>query len=421
MSLLKKTFDFIHNNPERKQYLTQPIFFKRNRTLTFPVVVSSILNLFKESVEYNISTLLSQLNLKPVTGAAFSLARYKIDLSFFKDLNKIVVDFHQQASSKRWKGFQLIAGDGSTVSLPASRQMKDYFGIYSTSRSGTKSCLAQIFMLFDVYTDVVIDGRISKMADSEKTLLKNCLTDLPVTNSIFILDRGFGYFNICKRFLDQKRNFCIRISGSNSAFGKSIAEESSDDFLTYWIPSEKERRTCREHGQNYQPVKLRVSKVKLPSGEIEILVSSLYDMEAYLLNDIKELYRLRWGIEEGFKKLKPKMKLEQFGSRKPEGIFQEFEAHLFMMNMVALMGNAAQEIVKKKCNKRALCYKYNWQNAFRFVRNKIIELLNKANAHQSINKLIRLISTSVIAIKPDRYFPRVELRKNKTRLHQTYK
>ena len=372
-------------------------------------------------MEYNISTLFPKLNLKPVTGAAFSLARYKIDLSFFKDLNKVLVDFHQQAPDKRWKGFQLIAGDGSTVSLPASRQMKDYFGTYSTSKSGTKSCLAQVFMLFDVYTDVVIDGRLSKMADSEKRLLKNCLTDLPVTNSIFILDRGFGYFNVCKRFLDQKRNFCIRMSGSNSAFGKLISEEQSDDFLTYWIPSEKERITCREHGQNYEPIKLRVSKVKLPSGEIEILVSSLYDMNAFSLNDIKELYRLRWGIEEGFKKLKPKMKLEQFGSRKPHGIFQEFEAHLFMMNMVALIGNVAQEVVKKKCNKRALRYKYNWQNAFRFVRSEIIQLLNKTDVRRLINKLIGLISTSVIAIKPDRCFPRVELRKNKTRLHQTYK
>lgn len=361
------------------------------------------------------------MNLKPVTGAAFSLARYKIDLSFFKDLNKVLVDFHQKAPDKLWKGFQLIAGDGSTVSLPASRQMKDYFGTYSTSRDGTKSCLAQVFMLFDVYTDVVIEGRISKMADSEKTLLKHCLTDLPVTNSIFILDRGFGYFNVCKRFLDQKRNFCIRISGANSAFGKSVTEQPTDDFLTYWIPSEKERMTCREHGQNYQPIKLRVSKIKLPSGEMEILVSSLYDMDTYSINDIKELYRLRWGIEEGFKKLKPKMKLEQFGCRKPEGIFQEFEAHLFLMNMVAIIGNAAQEIVKKKCNKRTFQYKYNWQNAFRYVRNKIIALLNQINTGRIINNLMKLISTSVIAIKPDRCFPRVELRKNKTRLHQTYK
>ena len=97
--------------------------------LTFPIVVSSLLNLFKESVEYNISILLPFFNQKAVSGAAFSLARYKIGLSFFKELNKILVDFKQKESTVLWKGFPLIAGNGSTVSLPASRQIKEHFGI----------------------------------------------------------------------------------------------------------------------------------------------------------------------------------------------------------------------------------------------------------------------------------------------------
>jgi len=115
------------------------------------------------------------------------------------------------------------------------------------------------------------------------------------------------------------------------------------------------------------------------------------------------------------------MKLEQFGSRKPEGIFQEFEAHLFMMNLVAIMGNIAQDEVEKKCRKRKLKYRYNWQNAYRFIRNKMVDLLNLLSIEQLIEQLIELIAASVISIKPKRSFPRSALRKNKTRLHQTYK
>lgn len=379
------------------------------------------MNLFKESVEYNLATLLPSFNLKPVTGAAFSLARYKIDLSFFKNLNKILVDFHQKEPSLLWKGFQLIAGDGSTVALPASSQIKDYFGVHSTNDDGISNCLAQIFMLYDVYTGLIINGRISKMEDSERTLLKNCLVDLPVSKAIFLLDRGFGHFHVCKRFLNSKRDFCIRISGAGSIFGREVMKEPFDDFLTYWKPSRKERKTCLKHGLNIEPIKVRVSKIKLKNGEIEILVSSLYYLDTYSLADLKELYRLRWSVEEGFKKLKPKMKLEYFGSRKPEGIFQEFEAHLFMMNLVAIMGNEAQEEVEKKCSKRKLKYRYNWQNAYRFVRNKLIGLLNLFDIDQLIEQLIELMASSTIALKPDRSFPRSPLRKNKTRLHQAYK
>jgi len=417
----KKTFDFVYNNSKLQQYTTEAVFFTRKRSLTFPVVVSSLLNLFKESVEYSISTILPTFDLKPVTGSAFSLARYKIDLSFFKDLNKILVDFNQKAPGKLWKGFQLIGGDGSTVSLPASRQIKEYFGVFSSSEKGVKSCLAQVFMLYDVLADIVIDGRISKMADGEKTLLKHCLTDLPESKAIFILDRGFGYFGVCKQLLNQQRDFCIRMSTSNSAFGKSAMGNPSNDFITYWEPSPAEKETCAKQGQDIQPIMVRVSKVKLKSGETELLISSLYDMKTFSLADLKELYLLRWGIEEGYKKLKPKMKLEHFGSRKPEGILQEFQIHLFVMNLVSIIGNAAQQEVDKKCVNRVLQYKYNWQNAFRFVRNKIVDLLRYLHPEHLIEQLIDLIAASVIPIKPDRTFPRLRIKKRKPRLYQTYK
>ncbi|RBQ01398.1 transposase, partial [Pedobacter miscanthi] len=112
-----------------------------------------------------------------------------------------------------------------------------------------------------------------------------------------------------------------------------------------------------------EKIVVRVTKIELKTGEIEILVSSLFDMNDICTENMKALYDLRWPVEEGFKKLKPKMKLEQFGCRKPEGIFQEFEAHIFMINLVALLGIQAQREIDRN-KKRKLKYKYNWQNAF---------------------------------------------------------
>ncbi len=57
---------------------------------------------------------------------------------------------------------------------------------------------------------------------------------------------------------------------------------------------------------------------------------------------------MRWGVEEGIKNLKPKIKVEQFGCREPQGIYQEFYAHILAMNMVALAGIAATEQIEKK-------------------------------------------------------------------------
>ena len=421
--LQKKVFDFISCESTANLYSCEPTFFTRNRILGFNSVAISILHLFKESVEFNISTFLPLLNIPKVSGAAFSKARYKIALPFFKALNGMLIEHYQRSEGKKlWKGFQLIAGDGSTVSLPPSKQMKDYFGIYASTESGTNSCLAQTFMLFDVYSNMVLESRFSPMAKSEKSLFKEIMDTYPKSKAIFLLDRGFGYFNICKKLLQQGRHFCIRVDPSNSFFGKSAMNNPSNDFVADWIPSDREKITCVKNLQDKEPIKVRVSKIRLHSGEIELLVSSLYDMEAYTTKDIGMLYNLRWAIEEGFKKLKPKMRLEHFGARKPMGVMQEFEAHIFMMNITALIGLAAQEKIEKSCNKRKLEYKYNWQNAHRFIRAEMHKLLY-TNRHIAtfLEKLIQTIAASVVAIKKGRNFPRNQFRKNKARQHQCYK
>lgn len=359
--------------------------------------------------------------LKPVTGAAFSLARYKIKLSFFNSLNAILIRFHQQAPQKLWRGYQLIAGDGSTVGLPPSKQIKDYFGIYAEKGNGVKSCMAQVFMFYDVLTNFVVSSRISVMADSEIKLSFDCLGDIIGHKSIIIMDRGFGYFNVLKRLLDHKKDFCIRISKGNSLFAKQVMGNPENDFITQWNPSVTEKATCAKYGHNENGIRVRVTKIKLKTGEIEILASSLYDMNEICTQNIKELYFLRWGVEEGFKKLKPKMRLEQFGSRKPNGIFQEFQAHLFMFNIIAVLGMEAQEEIDKTCKTRKLKYKYNWQNAFRYTRREMTKLINQKDVSDILKLLIELISDSKIPIKPDREFKRITFKKRKNRLHQTYK
>ena len=383
-------------------------------------MVSTILNLFKESVEYNIFTILPGISSKVVTGAAFSKARYKISLSFFKDLNEILADHHKYHPSQLWRGYQLIAGDGSTVGLPPSRQIKDFFGIYSQKGESIKSCLAQIFMFYDVFSGAILSKRISKMENVERTLFNACLEELPSHKSVVILDRGFGYFHIFKKLCTLKQDFCIRISSAQSCFAKRIVQECENDFITEWHPSPNEMESCLKHGLDTKTITVRVTKIELNTGEIEILVSSLLDMNDVCTVNMKALYGQRWPVEEGFKKLKPKMKLEQFGARKPDGIFQEFEAHVFMMNLVALFGIQAQQKIDKN-KKRKLKYKYNWQNAYRFVRKAIIQILNTEHPEDIIQSLIKLIASSKIPIKPDRSFPRITFKKRKNRMHQTYK
>jgi hypothetical protein len=181
-----------------------------------------------------------------------------------------------------------------------------------------------------------------------------------------------------------------------------------------------ERSTCRKHSIDTQAIEVRVTKVLLNSGEIEVIVSNLFDQKSIDEGSMMKLYSMRWGIEEGFKKLKPKMKLEQFGSRRYEGIYQEFYAHTFMMNLVGIIGNEADPIIEKKTQGRKLKYKYNWKNAFLFIRVKFVDLFSKAIFAKSLSILLNQISGSIIAVKNDRSFLRPK-GGDKSRNTQCYK
>ena len=151
------------------------------------------------------------------------------------------------------------------------------------------------------------------------------------------------------------------------------------------------------------------------------MITSLLDIEEFTAQDINELYRLRWNIEEGYKKLKPKMKLEQFGCKKTEGIYQEFHSHIFMMNLTTLVGNQAQEIISEKTQKRRHLYKYNWTNAYKFIRNSWTTLYRSIDKESVIGDIIAMIVKSKIAVVPDRSFIRAGRSGKKHRYSPIYK
>ena len=380
-----------------------------------------VLNLFKDSAEYNLATLLPQIKAKPVTGAAFSIARYKIKLSFFLGLNKIVSTHTESCTPRTWKGFRLIAGDGTTVGLPASPQVKKHFGIFDLTDGTKHTCLANASMLYDVLSGLVLDTVIAPSSIGEGTLMGHMISNACYPGSIILMDRGFGYFSTCKNLINKQMGFCIRITASQSDFAKKVLSDPLSDFITDWVPSESERKTCRQGGLDILPISVRVTKIVLNSGEMEVLVSSIFLMEAINEAAMKELYAMRWGVEEGFKKLKPKMKLEQFGCRKYEGVYQEFYAHIFMMNLVTLIGNDAEDAIAVKTRERKLKYKYNWQNAFRFVRNKFISIFSLGDFSASLEYIVNQVANSLVAIKSNRNFTRSIGGKRKPRFSQCYK
>lgn len=362
--------------------------------------------MFKESVEFNVQKVFSEISVNPVSGSAFTQARYKVKPELFEDLNKIVVKHYRTRDKKRWKGHVLLAGDGSTLNLPVSKDIAQHFGVHSTNDFGVNRHLARVFFFYDVFNDFVVESKISNMKRGEKPLMLECLDSVEDQNHLLILDRGFGHFCTIKELIGRQKKFCMRLPIKASNFAKQAIGAGLDDFIASWSPSPKEKESCNKTGLDHAPVQVRVTKIEHRNGEAELLVTNLFDTNEYTPQEIGQLYHLRWGVEESFKNLKPKMKIEQFGCKKAEGVYQEFYAHIFCINLVALIGSIANERIKHRTGHRKWQYKYNWQNAYRFLREKIIQLLLAKPIITMLEKLITQTANSTIPIKPDRWFYR---------------
>lgn len=78
------------------------------------------------------------------------------------------------------------------------------------------------------------------------------------------------------------------------------------------------------HIDSSTKVKVRMVKVRLKSGEEELLITNLYDKEKFSLSDLKELYFLRWPIKVCYGYIKNEFQLESFSGINPICIEQDF-------------------------------------------------------------------------------------------------
>ena len=70
------------------------------------------------------------------------------------------------------------------------------------------------------------------------------------------------------------------------------------------------------------------------------------------------------------------------------GIYQQFYAPIFMLNIVAIINNEAQQSIDEKLPDTKHKYKYHCQNAYRHVRDKIGALINNRNIYKILSNLV---------------------------------
>jgi hypothetical protein len=397
--------------------------FIRERVLTFPVLVSFLINLAKKSLQVSLNDFCKASDLLFVTKQAFSKARKKLSPNVFILLNrKLVEEYYSDNLYSTWKGFRLIAVDGSDIQLPNKENVKMKFGC-ATNQHGSKLAMAKISYAYDVLNHITLDSQIGYCKSSERDLAVNHIEAIQQlkhdkTNDLYIYDRGYPSLGLLFYLSNAKKDFLIRCSISSCfAKVKQVLEQGKEDTIIRLYANEanddqikelKKRTPSLDRKNAY--LDLRVIVVLLSTGEKEILITSLLDHKLYPKKEFKGLYNLRWGVEENYKWHKVALELENFSGSTELAIEQEFFSLVFTANMASLLIEEAQGEIEEEHKGKSLkhTFKINKRTAISTLRNQLLKgiLEPGTDMDELCNNLKADLKKSLCPVRPNRKFAR---------------
>ena len=172
-----------------------------------------------------------------------------------------------------------------------------------------------------------------------------------------------------------------------------------------------------------QPLKLRLIRVELEDGEVEVLISNLMDEQAFPASAFKELYHLRWGAEENYKRLKQWVEIENFSGKSALSVKQDFYAKVLSTNLTAMVANAAQQQVDMATAHRRHDYQVNFAQALSKMKNTLIEflLLSVRKLQGKLEALIDYMACTIEPIRRGRRYSRSNSKSKNTIFYCNYK
>ena len=380
---LKSNLDFISQSVAiRQQFTVDPTDFSRDRKLPFKTIVGMLVNLPKRSLSVELQSFFENFGQLGTgcTKAAFSLQRIKLQPFFFSFLNKLMVqDFYEfyGKNVKRWEGFRLLAVDGSNVGVVNVPKVLAHFGSADNQFGGVP--MARIMQIHDVLNDLTIWGNIFPRSNSENAIIANQIHHLP-TDSLTLFDRGFPGFPLMYLLENHEvaRHFVMRCKIGFSKDVKEFVASKKKDIITIIYPSIEAIVKLKEYGfcvTKVTGLKVRMVKIILPDGEVEVLLTNLYDKKTYSIKKMGRLYFMRWKIETTYSKQKNQMQMEIFTGHRVVCIQQDYAAGLLVSNLQSIIEKQCDDEVCEISANRKYDYKVNRNVCWASLKNRIVSLL----------------------------------------------
>jgi hypothetical protein len=155
---------------------------------------------------------------------------------------------------------------------------------------------------------------------------------------------------------------------------------------------------------------VRLIKVDLPTGQQEVLATSLLDATTYSHADRQQLYRLRWGVETYYDRLKNIFEIERFSGQSVLSIEQDFYGVIFLATFETVLSKEAETELAQESTTKQGQYETRINRTISYlalVDHTVTLLLDtRVTLEETLATLHHLFKSNPTRSRPGRHVPR---------------
>lgn len=348
----------------------------RHRDCAFSDTILTIMNFSMNRLNTELFHFFADKLKSIPSKSAFCQQRKKFNDKLFPHLMKSFYDAF--STSNKYKGYTLMAVDGTDINLPTDRRDE----IYRVKQARSDNYFFQMHVnaLYNI-----CDNRFHSIVTQPRPQMNENAAFCHLVDegdfdekTIFIADRGYVSLNTLAHLTERNKLFLIRAKkpDTTASLLHNLIESDHETDQSITVSVTRSKRNIKKYNLScykiarkdrvFEPIPvwdydavyrlpLRVVCIQLDTGTYEYLITNL-PSDDFSVSDLKKLYHMRWNIETSFRNLKYALALVYLHSVNRDFIIQEIYAKLILYNFASLLHRYAEK--GKKAPKKENKYRY---------------------------------------------------------------
>ncbi|MGE4095810.1 MAG: IS4 family transposase [Candidatus Binatia bacterium] len=398
-----------------RRFRMQATDFTRVRVLTWPVVIVLMVRGQKVSLQTAVNKFFSALGQvwDVVTASAYSQARQKVQPEVFVHLNTVTCEeFSTRYGADNevvcWQGHRLLGVDGSYLNLPDTAETRREFSVQTNQYLGGEQVQALASVLYDLRNDLGLSAALGPK-QAEKNLLFGTHLAATQPGDVLVCDRAYADDRVLAMIVARGCHFVIRFPRQSFTAVNAFWTVRAHERVVTLAVTSKARATVAEYHLP-RTLRVRLLKVVLPNGEVEVLGTDLLDPQLSPATQFQVVYSWRWAHETYHDRLKNIFEVERFSGQSVQTITQDFYGVVFLATLESILSKPAQATLTAQGKERQCqdAPQVNRAMSYVTVLDHIVQLLADARRSpaSTLDAIEHLLLTSPTRQRPGRQFPR---------------